>query len=234
MGANFGYNITQNAITQYNEIDTVTGKKTYYPVNVNGNRNWYLWSNYNKSAGNNKPQYAFDINGNGGSYVNFVNSQKATTHYFSITAGVRFGIEKEDVYEFGIHPRIGYNYTKSSLSTTTNNNYISYGGDIGGGFMLPWKLEFETNLNADLRQKINAFATNTNLVIWNATLVKKIFKKDAGKIGFYVNDLLNDNKGFTRNISTTFISEDRYEKISRYFLLKFEWSFTQSPGGDKK
>jgi hypothetical protein len=29
---------------------------------------------------------------------------------------------------------------------------------------------------------------------------QKIFKKDAGKIGLYANDILNDNKGFTRTI----------------------------------
>ncbi len=95
-------------------------------------------------------------------------------------------------------------------------------------------MELSSNLNADLRQRIQAFASNVNLVVWNAGISKKLFKKDAGKIGLYANDILNDNKGFTRTINSTFISDDRYEKISRYFLVKFEWSFNKAPGGETK
>ncbi|HRG94079.1 MAG TPA: outer membrane beta-barrel protein [Chitinophagaceae bacterium] len=55
LGLSFSYNIQQNAITQFNTVDVTTGKRTYYPVNVNGNRNWFLWANFNKSKGNGKP-----------------------------------------------------------------------------------------------------------------------------------------------------------------------------------
>lgn len=95
-------------------------------------------------------------------------------------------------------------------------------------------MEFVTNVNADLRQRIDAFASNTNLVIWNASISKNFMKKDAGKISFIANDMLDDNKGFTRTINNTFVSDDRFQRISRYFLLKFEWSFNKMPGGETK
>ncbi|HUR67165.1 MAG TPA: TonB-dependent receptor [Chitinophagaceae bacterium] len=234
LGANFSYNIQQNAITQFNTIDLNTGKRTYYPVNVSGNRNWYMWSSYNKSKGNKKPNYGFSINGNGNRFNNFVNGVKGLTRSFSLSFELQLGIESEEKFDFSIRPRIGYNKSNSSFSKTNNNNYWSYGGWAEAEMTLPWKMEFNSSLNADLRQKLPAFATNTNLIIWNAGLSKKIFKKDAGKIGIYVNDILDDNKGFTRNISSTFISDDRYQKISRYFLLKFEWSFNKAPGGTTK
>ena len=144
------------------------------------------------------------------------------------------GISKEDKFDFSISPRLGYNSSKSSLNNAVDNNYFSYGGNFNAELTLPWKMEVFTNLNADLRQRIQAFATNVNLVVWNAGISKKIFKKDTGKISFTANDLLDDNKGFTRNISNTFVSDDRYQRISRYFLLRFEWSFNQSPGTQSK
>jgi hypothetical protein len=232
MGFNFTYNITQNSITQFNTIDLTTGKRTYYPVNVNGVHYWYLWNNYEKSTGNKKPKYGYGLNGNGARNINFVNGKEAITKSFSMSVNLTLGIENEDKYDFSITPMIGYNSSKSSLSTV-DNNYFTYGGRAEAEITLPWKIEFNTNLNADLRQKINAFASNTNLVIWNAGLTKKILKKDAGRISFYANDLLNDNKGFTRSISSTFVSDDRFQRISRYFLLKFEWLFTKAPGGSK-
>jgi hypothetical protein len=246
LGVNMSYNIQENAITQYNTIDINTGKRTYYPVNVNGNHSWNLWANYNKGGGmfsgsngtkkKPKPNYGFGLNGYGSRYFNFVNDTKAETNSFTLSMNLSVGIEAEDKYEFRINPSLGYNSSRSSLPASVDNNYFTYGGRAEAGVMLPWKLELGTDVNFDLRQRINAFAsaTNTNLVIWNAHLEKKILKKDAGKISFYANDIMDDNKGFTRNISSTFISDDRYQKISRYFLLKFEWSFNKMPGGEKK
>lgn len=232
--ANFSYNIEDKAITQYNSTDPLTGKRTYYPVNVNGNHSWYMWTNYNKSKGNKKPNYGVGLNGNGNKYINFVDGQKVTTKSWTLQLQLDFGIYSEEKYSFNLSPYLGYNSSKSSLPTSVDNNYLTYGIRAEGNKRLPWKMEIFTDLNADLREKINAFATNTNLVVWNAGISKKFLKKDAGKLSFTANDLLNDNKGFTRTINSTFISDDRYQRITRYFLLRFEWSFTKMPGGETK
>lgn len=234
MGLNFSYNIIQNAITQFNTIDPATGKRTYYPVNVNGNRNWFIWSNYNKSKGNKKPNYGFGINGNGNRFLNFVNGQQAITRSFTMSLNLQLGLESEDKFDFSINPMIGYNRSVSSLATGLNNNYFTYGGRANAEVSLPGKIEISSSVNADLRQRIGAFASNVNLVIWNAGISKKILKKDAGTISFTANDLLNENIGFNRNISSTFVSDDRFQRVSRYFLLKFEWSFNKAPGGEEK
>ncbi len=240
---NGGYNILKNAISQYNNTEPSTGKRTYYPVNVNGNNNWYLYANYNKGGGmfsssngssKGKFNYGFGMNANGGKYVNFVDNVKAITNSFSSNLNISLGYDKDEKFSINFEPFVGYNVSNSSLNSSIDNNYFTYGVRTGGNITLPWKMEFYTDINADLRERINAFATNTNLVVWNAWLSKKILKKDAGKLIFSVNDLLDENKGFIRTINSTFISDDRYQKISRYFLLKFEWSFNKMPGGEKK
>ncbi|MCX6319190.1 MAG: outer membrane beta-barrel protein [Bacteroidetes bacterium] len=232
--ANFNYNLQDNAITQNNTIDTSTGKRTYFPVNVNGNRSWNLWTNFNRGFGEKKPYFGISINGNGNRFVNFVNGERVTTISSMFTLEVNVGLDITDKLSFNMEPYIGYNKTKTTLKSAIDNNYFTYGVRTNGNVNLPWKMELSTDVNADLRSRINAFATNTNLVVWNAGLSKKFLKKDSGKISFTVNDILNDNKGFTRTINSTFISDDRFQRISRYFLLRFEWSFNQSPGGDTK
>jgi hypothetical protein len=97
--------------------------------------------------------------------------------------------------------------------------------------MLPWKLELSSNVNFDLREKLPAFPTAQNFTIWNANLAKKIFKKKTGKLIFEAHDILNQNRGFNRFVQTNFIQEERYNRISRYFLLRFEWTFNKMPGG---
>ena len=239
LGVNFNYNIQQNAITNFNTIDA-TGKRTYYPVNVNGNSNWNFWGSYEKSNGEKKLGYALEMNGNGAHYISFIRVKGVTTQIttvsnnFQITPGLRLDVP--DKYNFTVGPTLGYNTSKSSPTNNSNINYFTYGGRAEGYIVLPWKLELQSDVNADLRQRIDAFdaSTNTNLIVWNAALSKKVFKKNTGKISFIANDILDENKGFTRSINNTFIQDDRFQRISRYFLLKFEWSFNKMPGGEAK
>ncbi|HSU29482.1 MAG TPA: outer membrane beta-barrel protein [Chitinophagaceae bacterium] len=228
-----GFNLQDNAITQFNTIDD-QGKRTYFPVNVNGNLSWYLYGNWNKGGGENKLDYSIELNSRGGRNINFVNGLKSINYFTSVLATFSIEYEQVDKYSFELYPMIGYNWSSSSLGTSINNNYLTYGGQFSGYMMLPGKLEISTNINADLRQRIDAFAQNTNLVIWNAGLTRKFGKDKAGKIGLYVNDILDDNKGFTRTINSNFITDERYLRVSRYFLLKLEWSFTKMPGAEKK
>jgi hypothetical protein len=229
----FSYNVTRNAITQNNSFDA-NGKRTYFPVNVNGNRNWFTGGNLEKQAGEKKPGYALNMNGNGGRLINFVDGQKVTTDYYTLGLGMRLAFMKTDKYNISFGPTAGYNSSISTSSKTQKSHYYTYGGRVDLDIDLPGKFEILSNLNADLREKLEAFSTNTNLVVWNASISKKIFKKDSGKISLVANDILNDNKGFSRTINNTAITDDRFQRVSRYFLLRFEWSFNKMPGGETK
>lgn len=234
LGFQFSYNIVQNAITQFNTIDQTTGKRTYYPVNVDGNRNWNFWSDYSKEGGGRKLNYGVSINGSGGTFNNFVDGDLVNTNYYNANVDFRVQTRVEDKYDFSIGPRVGYNSSKSSVETNTDNNYFTYGGRVEATVTLPWKMEIYSNLNAELRQLTDAFPVNNNLVVWNAGLSKKVFKKNTGKVSFIANDLLDDNKGVNRSINSTVITDERFQRISRYFLLRFEWSFNKMPGGESK
>jgi hypothetical protein len=93
---------------------------------------------------------------------------------------------------------------------------------------LPWKFELNTDANFNLRQKTDVFDQNTNSILWNARIERKFMKNDQCRIGFQANDLLNQNIGFQRQISSNFISERTYNSIKRYFLLTFAWNFSKN------
>jgi hypothetical protein len=62
----------------------------------------------------------------------------------------------------------------------------------------------------------------------NASLKKTFTKKDNWEIKFSVNDLLNQNKGINRNISSNFISQTTQQTIQRYFLLSIAYNFNKN------
>jgi hypothetical protein len=225
---NGGYNFTENAITQYSTI--VAGKRTYQPVNVDGNNNWWFWSEWNYGEGEKKFIHTLRFNANGNTFNNFVNAAANKTKSF--TSEFAYGIRYEfpEKYSIYVSPEVGYNTSTSSLNKSIKNNFFSYGGRIEGSLTLPGKVEFTTEVNFDLRQKLEAFNTNPNITTWRADLSKKVFKDKSGKFILAANDILNQNIGFNRNINSNFISEDRYQRLSRYFMLRFEWTFNKMPG----
>lgn len=226
----FSYNVTNNAVVNSTTFDSRTKKQTYTPVNVDGVRNWNFWGNWNKGGGEKKLGYGFRLNGNGGKNINFSDGEKNVSDYYAFKGGLSLNYDNPEKSGFEFRPEVGYNSSQFSLNTAINNNYFSYGGYVSGFVMLPGKIELRSDVNFDLRERINAFSVNTNIIQWNASLAKKVFKDKSGKIFLMTNDLLNQNTGFTRNINSNFITEDRYSRIGQYFLLKFEWSFNKMPG----
>lgn len=229
---NGGYNFTDRAISTISNIDSF-GVRTYQPVNVNGNNNWYFYGNFEFSRKENKPYFGFNVESNGGKNVSFLNTKMNENRYTTFGFSFTLGIEKENKYSFQINPEFKRNLSKSSLRPDINNNYWTYGASVEGSLNLPWKLEVRSNVDFDFREKIAAFATNTNIINWSAYLEKKIFKKDAGKLILTARDILNQNKGFNRAINSNFISDERYQRLGQYFMIGFRWSFTQTPGAEK-
>ncbi len=230
---NFGYNIPVNAIAFLTSLDVSRGKQTYTPVNVNGSNNWYFYADYFKDGGEKKLGYSFNARGNGGKNINFINAKRNSTSYLTSNFGFALRYNNPDKFSFEFGPQAGYNISKSSQMPELKNNYWNYGGNIETTVTLPGKIELSSSCNFDLRQNLSAFAGNPNQTIWNASLSKKVFKDKSGKIYLIANDILDKNRGFNRNITSNFISEDRYSRISRYFFLKFEWSLNKMPGQNK-
>ena len=96
--------------------------------------------------------------------------------------------------------------------------------------MLPGKLELNSDIDVSLQQKTKAFNTPVNITVWNAELTRKFFKDKSFELAFVAHDILNQNIGFRRTINSNFISEERYDRLSRYFLLTAKWTFNKMPG----
>jgi hypothetical protein len=223
------YNFTTNAIANATTI-SAGGKKTTQPVNVDGVRDVmsYIWF----SKGNGQNKVSLRVNGEfyGGRGVNFVNSLRNETNYMNAKLRIGGYNEKPEKWNIQLMPEIGYNTSTSSLNKSTEIKYYSFGGNMEGWTKLPGGFEINTNLELNLQQRISAFATNPNIVLWNGELSHKILKKGAGKLSLLANDILKTNRGFNRNINTNFITEERYQRIGQYFMLKFEWSFNKMGG----
>jgi hypothetical protein len=238
MWISLSYNITENAIvnsTRFQTVlnsygDTVGIKQIYSPVNTNGVHNWNVYGNWNKGGGPKKMYYGLNLNGNGGRSINFIDGAKNISNYGNAKLGISGGYDAPDKWSIEFRPEIGYNFSKSSINKTINNNYFTYGGFTSGFVMLPGKIELRSDVQFDIRKESSAFPGNTSIIQWNGSIGRKVLKNKSGMISLVATDILDQNRGFNRMINSSIITEEHYAKVSRYFLLKFEWSFTKIPG----
>lgn len=222
--------ITNNSIVT-NQSTDVNGITTYTYVNTNGNYNAYAGLNYFKKFAKADFNLNWGLNVNSSRYSNFVNGQKNQTDNYAPGIQIGFNKQKEKKYTFNYWLNINYNISKSSINTDLQTKYWSQAHNLDATVYFFKKFEVNSEVHADLRQKTAIFNTNNDVVVWNGYLGRKILKKDKGLIKLYVYDLLNQNKGYDRELNTNVITERNYNTINRYFMLSFVWNFSKTAAG---
>jgi hypothetical protein len=228
------FNTVSNAITT-NQFTATSrdsvGRTTYQYINVSGNYNGNMYGQYSFKWLKPDIRINAGLNLNVNRNNNIVNKVRNVTNNESYGLQVGFSKYVEKKYSFYIGLNVNNNSSKSSIRPDQKIKYISQSHYLGFNYTLPFKFEFNTDLRAELRQKINASDNNNNVTVWNAYIGRKLFKNDKGLISIKGNDLLDQNKGFSRFIGTNVITENSYTSLRRYFTLNFTWNFSKTPGG---
>ncbi|WP_160292137.1 outer membrane beta-barrel protein [Pedobacter lusitanus] len=81
------------------------------------------------------------------------------------------------------------------------------------------------SLNADVSKRINSgySLTVANPLLINLSLEKILFKNRQGTVSLQAYDLLNQGNNLVRSISDNSITDSRYNQITRYFLVSFNY-----------
>ncbi len=224
--ANASFNVTDNAITTSNTIDKF-GKRIYQSVNTSGTYNYSSYISYNMEVPSIKTRFFANINTYGGKGVNFVNLEKNITHNNTYAAGVGGYFSKENKMGINLRTNVSYNTSRSSINEAIQTKYWVYTYNIDTYFALPYKFDLSSNADFNFRQKTNVFDQNRNTIIWNASLSKRLFKETCS-LKFSINDILDQNIGFRRDIQSNFITENTYVTLRRFWLVSFTWNFSKN------
>ncbi|QNK62040.1 outer membrane beta-barrel protein [Pedobacter sp. PAMC26386] len=86
-------------------------------------------------------------------------------------------------------------------------------------------LDKSFSLSADVSKKINSgySLAVANPLLINLSLEKILFKNRQGTISLQAFDLLNQGNNLVRSISDNSITDSRYNQITRYFLVSFNY-----------
>lgn len=227
MYVNLSYNYTDNAITSERSTDAQNRNVSRY-INLDGlaGISAYTGINWQYKKLNLRPSVSANIGKSGGNIIQ--NGVKIKNENVYSSARISLAHDWENVMTTSYTGSANYNVGWSDAPNNRTNRNFSHTHSLTNNFFLPFKMELNSDCNFQFQPKNNAFNKSINIIQWNAFLQKKFLKNDEAIIKFSVNDILNQNTGYSRNVSGNNVYESNRLVLKRYWLLTLTWNFTKS------
>ncbi len=229
------FSFTNNQIVNNTTTDNLTGKSQYQFINLKGKTpiNFYLYSSLSRKIKAIEANVNIGLNTNGNVSYNYVNNVLNETKNNSYGISIGLNKYKEKKYSFYGSFNPAYNTQQSSLNPNINNNGLGYSGYGSFNIYLPGKFQISSDARYSYTAKTASFDQSFEQTIINSSISKTFFKTDNLKLNLAVNDLLNQNTGFSRYASASTITQTKFNTIKRYFMFSLIWDFNKM-GGVKK
>jgi len=221
---NLDYRITQNAIAMGTIYDKSTGVSTTTPENINGNWNGSFKTGYTTPL-DKAQKWMFNTNTDASFYhsVDLISiagstiNARSTVQNIYLNETLKLDYRLNEKMQFGTKANGTFIHSTSGREdfTTINAGNFNYG--ITGQFELPWNMQLSTDLTEYSRRGYEVSSMNTNELVWNAKLVKRL-KSDISVMldGF---DILGKLSNVQRTVNAQGRTESYYNVIPRYVML---------------
>jgi hypothetical protein len=218
---NFTY--THNRIQNTQQInDRLVTTST--PVNVPDDYRVISRFNYGGRIKAIKMRYSLDAGLTYTRSINFINDARNIASTRTPNTGLRLENQVKKVWDWSIGTRVNYSNTANSVNTSTSLAYFTYEHTVD--LRVPFadnKFSFTTDLNYQQYRGLNN-GFNQDIPIWGASFSCFFLKANKGQLKLAAFDILNKNKGISRQVNLNSISDQNVASLARYFLLSFTYS----------
>jgi hypothetical protein len=160
-------------------------------------------------------------------------TQKNIAKTLVFTQGARFRVDITDVIDAEVNASYSVNHSNNSISAANvNNNFqtIILGANGKHYFFKDWTLSYDYS-----KTLYEGFKGATNPNILNTYVERRFLKRNVGTLRFTVNDVFNQNTGFTSSQNAYAVTQSNVNRLGRYYLLTFTLRLQkfagQPPGG---
>ncbi|MEO7263970.1 MAG: outer membrane beta-barrel family protein [Ferruginibacter sp.] len=223
MYQSINFRTTSNAITTSRTINPDSALTITKPVNTNGNFNIGFWGGGGFKVKSIDTRFNFNPNLNYSNATDVINNQTSVSKTLSSGISLYISKSKDKKYDFSINNNLSYNSNKTSQQKALIKYYTnSLTGNATVYIKKVWSIF--SDYTYYYRQKTPQFNDALNNQIWNAGL-QRTFKNNEFTAFFKVRDILDQNIGITRRFSGNTLTEERNDRLRRYWLVGFSWDF---------
>ncbi|MBI1224239.1 MAG: outer membrane beta-barrel protein [Bacteroidetes bacterium] len=207
----------------FDSLDVAPGAQIRQPVNLDGYRNLRSFISYGFPVKPIKSNLSFNISYNYGRTPGLVNGDENISNNQSISTGITLASNISPKLDFNISLRPSWNKATNSLQTASNSEYFNQNSSLRFNWIIFDGLVLRTDVTHQYYNGLSG-GFNQNYVLWNLAIGKKLFKNERGEISLAVNDLLNENRNISRNVTETYYEDSRTNALQRFVMLSFTYN----------
>ncbi len=217
------FRTVSKSITNNRIIDGLSGRTITQPTNTNGNISINFWGGVGFKLKKADLRLNFNPNFSYNKFADVINSKTSFSRTTNAGLSVYASKSKDKKYDFSLGNEFSYNRNTTSQNNKINKFYtntVNFNATVY--YKKVWSLSSDYNLFN--RQKTEQFNTNLSNQLWNARM-QRTFKKDEFTAYILVRDILNQNIGIERNFYGNTSTEERNDRLKRYWMVGFTWNF---------
>ena len=224
-------NLSLNQVQHKIVTNSISRSDTVYTLYRNANGFYSVNGFFNYSKPFDARRYTASLSGNinYSNNISYVNDLQNTGHSWVFSPIAKFRLDLDTLMDSEISVNYTINTTKYSIPSPVNNSARTWVFALNGRnyFFKDWILGY------DLSKTLNhGFSTtvNANPTILNLYLERQFLKKNMASLRIQAFDLFNQNTGISRSVSANSITDNRVNRLARYFLLSFSLRLQQFAG----
>ncbi|MFZ4058250.1 MAG: outer membrane beta-barrel protein [Ferruginibacter sp.] len=198
------------------------GSQLSKPVNLNGFVSVRSFLTYGMPIKFIKSNINFNLGFTYARTPGMINTVKSIADNYNYNSGVVISSNISQYIDFNVSYSINVNQVTNSVQAQLNNKSITQSTGLQLNLLSKkgWLLQQDVN-NQRLTGLAGGF--NQNYWLWNAAIGKKFLKNQAGELKLSVFDLLKQNVSVVRNVTETYIEDQRNLVLQQYFMLTFTY-----------
>ncbi|ANE53521.1 hypothetical protein SY85_15405 [Flavisolibacter tropicus] len=168
-----------------------------------------------------------NVNINGGFTYNrfpgLINNVSNLANNYVYTIGTVIASNISQYVDFTVSYSANFNNVTNSIVKERNDSYFQHTAGLQLNLLSKKGWFFQNDLNNQYYSGLSA-GYNQSFWLWNMGAGKKFLKDQKGELRFNVFDLLGQNRSLGRNVTETYIEDERNEVLQRYFMLTFTYN----------
>lgn len=227
LSTNAGFTVNEIVRAQITDIETGRKESTY--VNMNGNWNVNARFTTNQPIIGKKLSFSSTSSANYNNSNGFSNGEENTSKRTNLREMLNLNY-RSDLLDFSLRGNFTYNKVKNTLKGQQDQNFLNYGYGAQTTIYLPLDLVIESDINYSTNSGY-ADGFQQKELLWNATILKQLFKQKNGTLSFRIYDILKQRSDINRSATSNYIRDTTSNTLTSYFMFNFTYRFNIFKGG---
>ena len=227
LSTNAGFTVNEIVRTQITDLETGRKESTYVNMNGNWNANARFTTNQpliGRTLSFSSTSSASYNNSNG-----FSNGEENTSKRTNLREMLNLNY-RSDLFDLSLRSNITYNKVKNTLIGQQDQKFLNYGYGAQTTIYLPLDLVIESDINYSTNSGY-ADGFEQKELLWNASILKQLFKQKNGTLSFRIYDILKQRSDINRSATSNYIRDTTSNTLTSYFMINFAYRFNIFKGG---